>query len=166
MSTLCPQTHQHWPPAQKSSIHTPPHPPVSTRICVPSCLLRVSLSRLVCLLLGLRFSLTNRRQQLDCGCGYLEERDRDVDVLRDGPHHHPPVRVLDARLPAVELHNNQPSQTGARQRASHSSVVFRRLPWSTCVCSSWSTPPSACLVACGGAQTRFNRLSSSLAEAL
>lgn len=56
MSTLCPQTHQHWPPGQKSSIHTPPHPPVSTRICVPSCLLRVSLSRLVCLLMGLQKS--------------------------------------------------------------------------------------------------------------
>ena len=39
--------------------------------------------------------------------GYLEERHGDVHVLRDRPHDHTPVRVLNARLPTVELDDKQ-----------------------------------------------------------
>lgn len=99
-------------------------------------------------------------RKMDSGCCYLEQCDRDVDVLWDGPNHHAPVRVLDPRLPTVELHNKQPSETRARQHVSPWAAVFMLLPWNTCVGSFWSTPPSPCLVACGHTQTWLNRLSS------
>lgn len=44
-------------------------------------------------------------------CWYLEECNRDVDVLWDRPHHHAPVRVFDPRLPTMQLQNKQHGET-------------------------------------------------------
>ncbi len=89
---------------------------------------------------------------------YLEECNRDVDVLWDRPHHHPPVGILDSGLPTVELHTKQFSDTVCVCVCASVSVYVDSVsvfsPWSTCVCSSWSTPPSACLVAYRKTQTQ------------
>lgn len=126
------------------------------------------LPRLVCFLTSSQKSkhafssqTEEKRNRLDSGCRYLEEGDGDVDVLRDGPDHHPSVRVLDPGLPTVQLRDKRPSETPRRARAlvcvraSHLCVGLRLLPWSTCAGSSGSTPPSACPAACGSRPTPF-----------
>lgn len=47
--------------------------------------------------------MVQRTHEYPWGDIYPEECEGDIHVFRYGPNHHPPVGVLDARLPSMKL---------------------------------------------------------------